>query len=551
MKRTTLFSLSTLSLLALWAGVGLSQPPGLSPQLKASNLTKTLQLSKLADLRLVQPERFTTLTDQDGKLFAAAPRTVAALNDQGQVQKRFTVPIQKLSISGHAKNQLLLGDGDRKALLTLDTETGKTTELLRLSDVTDSRSDEYPDASLLKSGELTSVASTGKEVFVALEAGFSSAIFKIDPQTKKVVGRGWAPGPDMDAMTYAPGGLYVLTGEGSQVARYTERLEKTLDKLSLPTQGAKGLSLRGGELNVLTDNVSRISKYPVDKSLLDQSTLRLNVDIVRNTNFRPIKIDFSKLLVKKYAVLICGDLAENFAGECFWNDTVWMYKALLNNGYKPENIFVLYGDGADFLSANPRYRHPSTVTDFPANVTWVNKVFDGLKNGDAANSIPKMDSNDTLFVWTFDHGGGDNNAYLCLRGGTITDTAFAAKLNAIPYASRAIFMQQCRSGGFIDNLANSKTFLSTACRADENAHPTDTENETYGGKTYNHGEFNYYITSALDRLTVTGSLVNADTSGNGEISAREMHEWNRTHESRSETPVMNDGGPGISFQFKK
>ncbi|MGC4044141.1 MAG: C13 family peptidase [Armatimonas sp.] len=555
MKRGSIVVASLAGALALWGGAVLSQGPVIAPQIRPNlgpgTFAKLFQAGKLRELTLARQVQFTTLTDLNGKLFAAAPKTVAALDEQGQVTRRYAVDIDRISISPHATNQLLLGDGARKTLLTLDTQTGRTTELLRLSAVTDPDNNTEPSSELLKTGELASVASTGKEVFVAMESGYSSAIFKIDPQTRRVVGRGWAPGADMSAMTFFQNGLYVLTGYGSQVARYTDRLEKTLDKITLPTTGVKGLALRATELNVLTDNVSRISKYQVDRGVTDGARIRLNVDIVRNQNFVPVKFNWGTLVVKRYAVLICGDLAENFAGECFWNDTVWMYKALLNNGYKPENIFVLYGDGVDYLSANPRYRYPGTVTDFPATKGWVNKVFDGLKNGDAANSLPKMDGNDTLFVWTFDHGGGGMNATLSLRGGGITDTEFATHLNAIPYASRAIFMQQCHSGGFIDNLQNSKTVISTACRFDQSAYPTDTENENFGGKVYNHGEYNYYIISALDRQTVTGSFVNADKNSNNLISAWEMHDWDRTHESSTETPVINDGGPGNTFNFKK
>ncbi|WP_395138254.1 YncE family protein [Armatimonas sp.] len=469
MKRKTLLTLSLASVLTLWAGISLSQPPlnaQLRPELRPLSLSKLFQAGKLGELRLTQPDRFSTLTDLDGKLFAAAPRTVAALGDQGQVLRRFAVGIDRLSISGHAKNQLLLGDGARKVLSSLDTESGKVTELLRLDAVSDPNASQEPESALLKTGELSAVASNGKEAFVAMEAGFSSAIFKIDLATKRIVSRGWAPGAEMSAMAFFQDGLYVLTGNGSQVARYTNQVEKTLDKIELPTDGVKGLALRAGELHVLTDNVSRISKYQVDRTVTDASKVRLNVDIVRKVDILIPKIDWSKFLVKRYAVLICGDLAENFAGECFWNDTVWMYKTLLNNGYKPENIFVLYGDGMD-------------------------------------------------------------------------------------YASRAIFMQQCRSGGFIDNLQNSKTFIATACRFDENARPADTENETVGGKLYNHGEFNYHITTALDRLRPTGGVINADTNSDGKISAREMSEWNRTHENLPENPVMNDGGPGNSFLFTK
>jgi hypothetical protein len=141
---------------------------------------------------------------------------------------------------------------------------------------------------------------------------------------------------------------------------------------------------------------------------------------------------------------------------------------------------------------------------------------------------------------------------LCLRDGQMGAGAFAAKANGVSYGKRAFFMQQCFSGGFIDPLKNAKTFISTAARADEVARPADTENETVGGRPYSHGEYNYWITSALNRMTPTGAGVNADSNADAWISMVEMAEWNRTHESQVETPQMNDmGGVGGTFRMKK
>jgi len=268
-----------------------------------------------------------------------------------------------------------------------------------------------------------------------------------------------------------------------------------------------------------------------------------------------IPIDVSILLPpQKYALLITGDVAESGYNE-FWNDTVWMYKTLRNAGYSAENIYVLYGAGSDYPTANPNYKMPgeSKITDFPATLQWVNKVLDGMKNGDAALGIRKMRPSDTLFVWTFDHGGGGpTNSYLCLMyGGWISDSQFAAKLNALPYASRTIYMQQCRSGGFIDDLKNSKTFISTACRGGENAHRADTENENVCGIWYCHGEYNYYVISALAGKTATGGACNADSNGSGKVSSLEAHNWMSSHENQPEIPQMdNMGGVGGSFFIK-
>jgi hypothetical protein len=131
---------------------------------------------------------------------------------------------------------------------------------------------------------------------------------------------------------------------------------------------------------------------------------------------------------------------------------------------------------------------------------------------------------------------------------------FVAKANALPYAQRSVFMQQCYSGGFIPGLRNAKTFVSTASRFDEVARPADTENEVVGGKTYSHGEYNYHITTALNRLRTKppGGAINAESNADTFISTKEKHNWNVARESLPETPQSaDDGGIGSTFKYTK
>lgn len=527
---------------------GTRLPPG--------SLLRLGQVRSLPSISLRQSGPLTAFTAMGQQMFGAGDRRLVLLGEDGAPGRSFQTPVRRPSISPHTGDLLLVGDLDRRIVSTFDIRTGQMSPLLNLGEVRDQGPPQPPTLEQLRAGEFASVASDGKNVFVAVEAGFSSAIFKIDPASKRILARGWATAEDPAAMTFHDGSLFVLTGRGTEVRRFTENLVKSHDLIALPAPG-RGLGVKGDEIRTLASNVSRVARYTIGNNMLSRTTLLANLDIKRQPRLiAKARITFPLLNVaKRYAVLICGDLAENFSGECFWNDTVWMYKTLLANGYQPNDIFVCYGDGVDFISANPAYKHPSTVTDFAANTAQVNLVLDGLKNGDAANAIPKMDDNDTLFVWTFDHGAlSGGTAYLCLRDAWMSASAFSGKLNALPYAQRAIFMQQCYSGGFINSLKNAKTFISTACRGDEVARPADTENEMVGGKTYSHGEFNYHVTTALNRLKTNppGGVVNADGNNDTFISSAEMHAWNVSHESRPETPQSNDmGGVGSVFRFKK
>lgn len=492
-----------------------------------------------------------TFTELDGQMFGAGAQSIVSLDAAGKQIRTFPTGIASASISPHGTSALVVGDLVSRNVQTMDIKTGVLRPVLNLREVRDSQPAAAPGGYLLQEGAFSSVASDGKNLFVAVGSGFSSAIFKIDPATRQIVARSWASAADPQAMVYKNGALFVLVGNGSQVRRFNDVLQRNLENIDLHTPGARGIGIRAGEIVRLHQGRVISAQVPAVELTVDK--INTNVDRIQ---FVPIKVRLPviKLNVpKRYAVLITGDRAENFWGECFWNDTVWMYKTLLANGYAPENIFVLYGDGGDYNSANPAYRHPTRVTDFAATIPNVNLVLDGLKNGDPAHGIPQMDGNDTLFVWTFDHGGKSGaQSTLCLRDGQMGANAFAAKLNAIQYAQRAVFMQQCYSGGFIDLLKNPKTFISTAARADQVAYPSDNENEMYGNKPFSHGEYNYWVIGALNRLTPTNAPVNADANSDTSISMLEMHMWEAGHKSTSETPQANDmGGIGNLFRLKK
>jgi hypothetical protein len=250
---------------------------------------------------------------------------------------------------------------------------------------------------------------------------------------------------------------------------------------------------------------------------------------------------------QKYAVLIQGAIPGASYDE-FWNDVVLMRETLLNNGFQDNQIYVLYGNGADYFNANrtnPRYRPAPAITDLAATIPNVTNVFNGLANG--TGGFPQLTNEDLLFIWTFDHGcgppcmAGTTNVVLCLMDGDMQDTTFANLVNQIPHAYLIICMQQCHSGGFINDLTGDRTVILTAATATEHAHGADTENETVNGVVYHHGEFNFYLFSALNGQTVTGTAVSADSNNNGFVTMREVFNYIQAHENQPETPQYDDG----------
>ena len=89
-------------------------------------------------------------------------------------------------------------------------------------------------------------------------------------------------------------------------------------------------------------------------------------------------------------------------------------------------------------------------------------------------------------------------------------------------------MEQCYSGGFIDNLQGNNRVIATACNCSEtsSAMPPD----------YNYDEFVYYWTSAVAGETPDGTPVDADVNHDNFVSMSEAFNYASAHDTRPETP---------------
>ncbi len=249
-----------------------------------------------------------------------------------------------------------------------------------------------------------------------------------------------------------------------------------------------------------------------------------------------------------YAVIIEGDLPG--AGDSyneFWLDNVIMYQTLLEKGYPPENIYVLYGYGNDETSF-PCEWYLETMVDYPAYHQDVRNLFTWMRDGNPEEGIPQVTANDFIYLYTFDHGGyqGGCNATLCLMDGCMPDTEFASYFNDIPYKHRAVAMQQCHSGGFIDNLENETTVILTAANCTQSAWEGN-ESEQCSGRTMHHGEFNYWFMSAMrsHKPKPGEEPVDEDRNDDGKVSFWESYNYVIENDDRPENPLYSDlGGIG-------
>ncbi len=218
-----------------------------------------------------------------------------------------------------------------------------------------------------------------------------------------------------------------------------------------------------------------------------------------------------------YAVLINGGYDKYNNNIAFYNDLSTIYGTLIDDyGYLEENVYVLNSDGLnsgddrntviDFDTDPWTYSYDSSpfdFTDYAATIDDIQTVFSTLST--------KMTSQDSLFVWTTDHGGtqgGMDTGLWLWEGSFLTDDVFAAEVNKISnYAYEFFSFQQCYSGGFIDDLANSNRVIMSAASAYESAWYYVNE----------HGEYNYEFNNAVSGL--------GDMNGDGYVSMLETYNY--------------------------
>jgi subtilisin-like proprotein convertase family protein len=246
-----------------------------------------------------------------------------------------------------------------------------------------------------------------------------------------------------------------------------------------------------------------------------------------------------------YAVIIEGDVPSGSSYSEFWSDPVRMFRILLEYGYHEDNIHVLYGEGSDETDFACEYYREQMV-DFPAYKQDVRDLFTWMRDGNPAQGITKVTSEDFIYLFTFDHGGQQSgcDVTLCLMDGCMSDTEFADYFNQIAYKHRGVMMQQCHSGGFIDNLENTTTAISTAATCNESAYEADERDDCGGGVQVKYGEFNYWWMSAMEghKPWPGEEPVDADTNMDGKVSFLEAHNYAVENDDRNEHPQWSDPG---------
>ena len=267
--------------------------------------------------------------------------------------------------------------------------------------------------------------------------------------------------------------------------------------------------------------------------------------------------DFYKIRRHTWAVLIAGgrNTQENYAR--FWNDLGEAYSMLKQMGYTNDEIYVLYADGNPPSATNcpdPSHvyaQYNNMPINYSATKANLRKVCSYIQGNLSQNG------NDTLFVFTTDHGrpsGGE--IYLDLWGERISreDFANASYFGGITQVALKVFLlEQCNSGGFIYFLKDSQTVIATATDAVSKSWPCD--NRDNQGNNITEGyydEFSFHFIAALKGTNPYGNQTDADANDDDYISIKEVFDYAKEQDSRNQdNPKWSDLGGNGDKRFPK
>lgn len=245
----------------------------------------------------------------------------------------------------------------------------------------------------------------------------------------------------------------------------------------------------------------------------------------------------------KYAVILSGGYNKDNNHERYWNDCSAIYSTLkLLYGFEDWQIFVLMADGLD--SADDRKLISGGFDSSPGDLDGDGNAFDihNMCNKQSVTSLfdmlgSWMKPEDFLFVFSTDHGSREsgNDVKLCLwNEQEMRDDEFATEINKINAEKISIVMEQCHSGGFIDDLQANNRVIATACRADQSSWATS-------DAVYN--EFVFHWTAGALGQYPDGTVANADANGDQFVSMWEAFDyaqdndlWAQPGQAHSEEP---------------
>ncbi len=251
-----------------------------------------------------------------------------------------------------------------------------------------------------------------------------------------------------------------------------------------------------------------------------------------------------------WAVILSGGYNTYNNHIRYWNDCAAMYTVLRRKyGYPRAQIITLISDGRD--PAVDRNDGDGVYVNSPIDLDH-----DGVADTDGsctraeifavfARLAATLSTNDQLFVFTTDHGAQITNTHAVLNlwnAEELHDYELEALTTNLPCPVMFV-MEQCYSGGFVDNLDQPQRVITTAA---------DYEHSSWAGDTWpDYNQYVYYWTAAIRGFFPgrhpweDGFACDADANRDGFVSFKEATDFAMGNAYDDDTPQFQSNPYGL------
>ncbi len=252
-----------------------------------------------------------------------------------------------------------------------------------------------------------------------------------------------------------------------------------------------------------------------------------------------------------WAVILSGGADSSNNHVRYWNDCSQIYTTLVANyDYLDDHIIVAISDGTNPAvdQSNGTNSNPDLDGDGDNDTMYactnanLTTIFTNLAN--------TLTENDTLFIFTTDHGSGQlgvpgqPTSMNLWNGEVIWDYQFADLLEPIVCREMILTLEPCFSGGFVNDVMNMNSTVPRVISTAAN----DQEYSWAMSPSYTYDTYVFHWTAAVRGADAYGNPVDADANQDGEITMDEAYQYAVTMDTDNEHPQYAEWPIGFGQQ---
>ncbi|GEM_PF-3217412 len=244
-----------------------------------------------------------------------------------------------------------------------------------------------------------------------------------------------------------------------------------------------------------------------------------------------------------WAVILSGGYDSGNNHVRYWNDCSSIYTTLTEvYGYLDDHIIVAISDGTNPAADQSNGQNSDPDLDNDGDDDTMYSCTRANLSTIFGNLATTLDSSDSLFIFTTDHGSGQYGvpgqptSQNLWNGEEIWDYEFADLLEPINCREMFLTLEPCFSGGFVNDVIEMNSTVARVISTAANDH----EYSWAMGPDYVYDTYVFHWTAAVRGEDAYGNPVDADSNNDGEVSMQEAYNYALAMDQDDEHPQYGE-----------